>query len=157
MVNDGHATFEKLDLASFDSVNKFLDHQLLVQQKVNVWILNAGRISPNFERTNDGVESTLQVNFLSHQFLMDQLLRKNKKEPPLATEHFARDASYSIPGYCAMICGDSFCLQRNDDCRLVQKKLTERFHRCQMECTAKCGWDGIDISLRPLTSRHTSC
>ena len=78
-VSGGQATFEQLDLSSFDSVNKFVDRQLHAQQKTDVWILNAGRISPNFERTSDGVESTLQVNFLSHQLLMDRILRKEGK------------------------------------------------------------------------------
>ena len=47
---------------------------------VDVWILNAGKISPTFERTNDGLESTMQINFLSHQLLIDKVLKKGKKQ-----------------------------------------------------------------------------
>ena len=87
IVSGGQATFEQLDLSSFDSVNKFVDRQLRAPQKTDVWILNAGRISPIFERTSDGVESTLQVNFLSHQLMMNRILRKeannnNTREKP---------------------------------------------------------------------------
>ena len=74
----GTAKFEKLDLASFASVKQFLDAQMLHQDAVDVWILNAGMISPKYQRGEDGVESTLQVNFLSHQFLMDNILKSNR-------------------------------------------------------------------------------
>ena len=79
IMHGGRATFKKLDLASFESVNKFLENELNAEQKTDVWVLNAGRISPRFERTIDGVESTLQVNFLSHQLLMDRILREQSK------------------------------------------------------------------------------
>ena len=46
----GTAKFEKLDLASFASVKQFLDAQMLHQDLVDVWILNAGMISPKYQR-----------------------------------------------------------------------------------------------------------
>ena len=46
----GTAKFEKLDLASFASVKQFLDAQMLHQDAVDVWILNAGMISPKYQQ-----------------------------------------------------------------------------------------------------------
>lgn len=62
-----------LDLKSFDCVKRFAKSIIKDFEKVDVLINNAGIIFNQFEKTVDGFESHLQVNYLSH-FLLSSLL-----------------------------------------------------------------------------------
>lgn len=62
-----------LDLKSFDCVKRFARSIVKDFEKVDVLINNAGIIFNKFEKTVDGFESHLQVNYLSH-FLLSSLL-----------------------------------------------------------------------------------
>jgi hypothetical protein len=59
----GRAVFELLDLASFESVERFADRWVASNNStaLSAIILNAGLISREFGTTIDGIEQTLQV------------------------------------------------------------------------------------------------
>lgn len=67
-----------LDLLSFRSVDHFTNEiRTFLEQENNgiaLLINNAGIIAPRFEVTEDGYESSLQVNYLSPRRLTEQLL-----------------------------------------------------------------------------------
>lgn len=62
----GRASFELLDLASFESVAQFTDRWLATNNTtaLSAIILNAGLIAPQFGTTIDGLEQTLQVRHI---------------------------------------------------------------------------------------------
>jgi NAD(P)-dependent dehydrogenase (short-subunit alcohol dehydrogenase family) len=62
----GRASFELLDLASFESVAQFTDRWLAANNTtaLSAIILNAGLIAPQFGTTIDGLEQTLQVRHI---------------------------------------------------------------------------------------------
>lgn len=62
-----------LDLRSFDCVKRFAKSVTKDFDKVDVLINNAGIIFNKYDKTVDGFESHLQVNYLS-QFLLTSLL-----------------------------------------------------------------------------------
>uniref|UniRef100_A0A0N5A3G7 NAD(P)-binding protein n=1 Tax=Parastrongyloides trichosuri TaxID=131310 RepID=A0A0N5A3G7_PARTI len=66
----------ELDLCSFESVKKCSEKLISSGKNFDVVILNAGTMHPKEPFTQDGLETTLQVNFLSHYLLLE-LLRKN--------------------------------------------------------------------------------
>ena len=62
----GVAEFRQLDLASFDSIDRFVSNYT---KPLHGLILNAGLFAPSFGYSRDGVEQVLQVNHLGHQHL----------------------------------------------------------------------------------------
>jgi NAD(P)-dependent dehydrogenase (short-subunit alcohol dehydrogenase family) len=78
--NNSRVEYRHLDLSSLSSVRAFAD-QLLAegQPPVSVLVNNAGLMSPAWELTADGLETTWQVNalgpFLLTQLLLPSLLR----------------------------------------------------------------------------------
>ena len=82
--NNSRVEFRQLDLASLSSVRAFAD-QLLAdgQPPVSVLVNNAGLMSPSWELTADGLETTWQVNalgpFLLTQLLLPSLLKAAKQ------------------------------------------------------------------------------
>ena len=72
--NTGNRNIEvkKLDLASFQSVRDFAEEINKEEERVDILINSAGYFGP-YASTVDGLENTIQVNFLSH-FLLSHLL-----------------------------------------------------------------------------------
>eukprot|EP00939_MAST-03C_sp_MAST-3C-sp1_P000192 g192.t1 len=76
----GSAHFELLDLASFESVDTFVDRLALLDEDDGecrppvAIVLNAGIVTSSFSTTKDGVEANLQINHLAQQYLVTSLL-----------------------------------------------------------------------------------
>lgn len=81
--NTGNRNVEvkKLDLSSFKSVRKFAEEVNEEEGRVDVLINNAGYFGP-YLSTVDGLENTIQVNYLSHFLLSHLLLNKLKACSP---------------------------------------------------------------------------
>lgn len=81
--NTGNRNVEvkKLDLSSFKSVRKFAEEINEEEDRVDVLINNAGYFGP-YLSTVDGLENTIQVNYLSHFLLSHLLLDKLKACSP---------------------------------------------------------------------------
>ncbi|ESO87819.1 hypothetical protein LOTGIDRAFT_166117 [Lottia gigantea] len=62
-----------LDLAKLSTVKKFAENYLAKDRPLNVLILNAGVFGLPYSKTDDGLETTFQVNHLA-QFYLTQLL-----------------------------------------------------------------------------------
>jgi NAD(P)-dependent dehydrogenase (short-subunit alcohol dehydrogenase family) len=69
------AIFLLLDLASFKSVKSFVKNFSELNMKVDIIINNAGCIIDKFSKTEDGIESVIQCNHLSHMLLTTLLLK----------------------------------------------------------------------------------
>lgn len=77
----GHVRYERLDLASLDSVKAFAQKWLATSEPVHMLVLNAGIAKSTFSAFNandfsttvDGFEETIGVNHLGH-FLLVRLL-----------------------------------------------------------------------------------
>lgn len=65
--------FMELDLSSFKSVKKFVDSFKKQFNKLDILINNAGSVFDSYKLTEDNIESTLQVNTLSHMYLTQEL------------------------------------------------------------------------------------
>ena len=80
--NTGNRNVEvkKLDLSSFKSVRKFAE-EINEEDRVDVLINNAGYFGP-YLSTVDGLDNTIQVNYLSHFLLSHLLLDKLKSCSP---------------------------------------------------------------------------
>ncbi|XP_052244115.1 retinol dehydrogenase 14-like [Dreissena polymorpha] len=63
-----------LDLGSFHSTKQFVEDYKTSGRPLHVLICNAGIVKPRPEKTDDGFESMLQVNYLSHFLLIGMLL-----------------------------------------------------------------------------------
>ena len=81
--NTGNRNIEvkKLDLSCFKSVRRFAEEINEEEQRVDVVINNAGYFGP-YCTTADGLENTIQVNYLSHFLLSYLLLDKLKASSP---------------------------------------------------------------------------
>ena len=81
--NTGNRNVEvkKLDLSLFKSVRKFAEEINEEEDRVDVLINNAGYFGP-YLSTVDGLENTIQVNYLSHFLLSRLLLDKLKSCSP---------------------------------------------------------------------------
>ena len=81
--NTGNRNIEvkKLDLSSFKSVRTFAEEINEEERRVDVLINNAGYFGP-YCTTVDGLENTIQVNYLSHFLLSHLLLDKLKVSSP---------------------------------------------------------------------------
>ncbi|VDK18989.1 unnamed protein product [Anisakis simplex] len=63
------------DLASFESIRKFVDSFLKDETHLDILVNNAGVMAlPVFQRTSDGFETTWQCNYLGHFLLTDLLI-----------------------------------------------------------------------------------
>ena len=71
----GKASFEHLDLNSFDSLNRWRGSFHLTIPLDGV-VLNAGLITPSFHLNKDGIEKTLMVNHLGHLDFITALLER---------------------------------------------------------------------------------
>lgn len=68
---------KKLDLASFKSIKAFAEEVLMEEEKIDILINNAGYLGP-YAKTEDDLETTLQVNYLGPFLLTHLLLDKIK-------------------------------------------------------------------------------
>lgn len=69
-----HLEYMHLDLASFQSTKDFVEAFKKTGRKLHVLVCNAGVSKAKFEKTDDGFEVCLQVNYLSHFLLIGKLL-----------------------------------------------------------------------------------
>ncbi|KAH3748676.1 WW domain-containing oxidoreductase-like [Dreissena polymorpha] len=74
--------FMHLDLASFESVRNFCDAFKKSGRKLHVLFCNAGLGFIPFQRTADGMEMLLQVNYLSHFVMIAKLLGVMQQSGP---------------------------------------------------------------------------
>ena len=72
---------KKLDLSSYQSVRDFAEEIDEEEEKVDILINNAGYLGP-YVSTVDGLDNTIQVNYLSHFLLTHLLLNKLKACSP---------------------------------------------------------------------------
>ncbi len=76
--NSDNLVFIPLNLKSFASVKKFCSSVIEIinetEGKINLLINNAGMIAPVYEVTEDGYESSMQVNYLSAKLITETLL-----------------------------------------------------------------------------------
>lgn len=81
----------ELDLMSFASVNAFAERCKMEGGKIDVAVMNAGKVADKFELSSDGWESVLQVNVLSTALLscllLPLLLNSAKSEPSGGVPH----------------------------------------------------------------------
>lgn len=63
----------KLDLASFESIRDFVNGIQKEKIEISTLINNAGVLCDSYQKTVDGYETTIQVNYIS-QFLLTRLL-----------------------------------------------------------------------------------
>ena len=73
--------FRPLDLASFSSITEFAAGVLREESGIDVLVNNAGVFMMPLQRSQDGVEMHLAVNYLGH-FLLTRLLLDRLKEAP---------------------------------------------------------------------------
>ena len=73
--------FLHLDLASFESIREFSKRFHEVEGRLDILINNAGAFSP-LQRTSDGIEMNLAVNYLGHFLLTNLLLDLLKASAP---------------------------------------------------------------------------
>ena len=83
------------DLASFESVRKFASDFKQNHQKLHVLVNNAGLILGKRTLTPDGLETTFQVNYLSHFLLTHLLLDVPKASAPSRIVNISSDAHTS--------------------------------------------------------------
>ena len=85
-----------LDLSSFDSVKTFVQIFLSRHQKLNYLLLNAGVLGLPHSLTENGYETTFQVNYLAH-FYLTRLLETTMRnsEPARVTAVSAESHRFS--------------------------------------------------------------
>lgn len=71
--NNKNVFVKKMDLASLNSVRKFAEYIKETQPKIDILINNAGIGSTALKFTEDGLQRTMQINYLGH-FLLTYLL-----------------------------------------------------------------------------------
>ncbi len=82
------------DLASLDSVRKLAQDFKQKHQKLHLLVNNAGLIIGRRVPTQDGLESTFQVNYLSHFLLTHLLLDALKASAPSRIVNVTSDAHF---------------------------------------------------------------
>ena len=83
------------DLASLDTVRKFASDFKQNHQKLHVLVNNAGLILGKRTLTSDGLETTFEVNYLSHFLLTHLLLDVLKASAPSRIVNISSDAHIS--------------------------------------------------------------
>ena len=76
---NGKVVFKQLDLASFESIRKFVDEINNEVEAIDILVNNAGLGFTTPQKTQDGFEIQFGVNFLGH-FLMTLLLLDKLKQ-----------------------------------------------------------------------------
>ncbi|XP_011692795.1 PREDICTED: retinol dehydrogenase 14-like [Wasmannia auropunctata] len=80
--NAGELVFYFLDLCSLKSVRDCAKNLLMNEAAIHILINNAGVVTHPYEKTQDGNETTFQVNHLSHFLLTLLLLPKMQLSSP---------------------------------------------------------------------------
>lgn len=63
-----------VDMASFDSVRTFAKSIVDTEERLDILVNNAGALGLGDQKTVDGLDMTLQVNYFSHFHLTNSLL-----------------------------------------------------------------------------------
>ena len=82
------------DLTSLDSVRRLASNFKEIHERLEVLINNAGVIMGRRVVTGDGLETTFQVNYLSHFLLTNLLLDALKKSAPSRVVNITSDAHF---------------------------------------------------------------
>lgn len=80
-VENGKLTVYEMDLSSLKSVKNCADKISTAYNQIDIFIFNAGIMTPPYSLTENGIESQFQVNYLSHFYLfslLQELLLKSK-------------------------------------------------------------------------------
>ena len=96
--NTGNRNIEvrKLDLSCFQSVREFAEEIEREEERVDILINNAGYMGP-YASTVDGLENTIQVNYLGHFLLTHLLLDKLKACSPSRIINVSSDQHARVP------------------------------------------------------------
>ena len=82
---NGKVYFKQLDLASFESIKKFVDEINNEEEAIDILVNNAGvMLTPEDAKTKEGFEMHLGVNHLGHFLLTLLLLDKLKQTKSIA-------------------------------------------------------------------------
>ena len=82
---NGKVYFKQLDLASFESIRKFVDEINNEEEAIDILVNNAGvMLTPEDAKTKEGFEMHLGVNHLGHFLLTLLLLDKLKQSKSIA-------------------------------------------------------------------------
>jgi NAD(P)-dependent dehydrogenase (short-subunit alcohol dehydrogenase family) len=92
--SDERVTLMIADLASLDSVRQLARDFLGKNQKLDVLINNAGLILGKRSLTKDGLETTFEVNYLSHFLLSNLLLGAIKSAAPSRIINVSSEAHF---------------------------------------------------------------
>ena len=131
----------ELDLSSFNSVKRFATMFAMRYTKLNYLILNAGVYNTKYKQTSDGLEEMMQVNFVSHFYLTQLLLKHLKSSSPAriitltAESHrYSEISSAHPPSDLNLVSSSSSftpILQYNDSklfCHLFSRSLHTKYH-----------------------------
>ncbi|TGZ55487.1 hypothetical protein CRM22_010397 [Opisthorchis felineus] len=80
-IQDEQLRLEQLDLSSFESTRNFAGRFIKTNEPLDYLINNAAIISPTYEKSVDGQELQLAVNYLGPVLLTELLLPSLKKAP----------------------------------------------------------------------------
>lgn len=96
--NTGNRNIEvrKLDLSCFQSVREFAEEIEREEERVDILINNAGYMGPHVS-TVDGLENTIQVNYLGHFLLTHLLMDKLKACSPSRIINVSSDQHARVP------------------------------------------------------------
>lgn len=81
-IPDADIVVKELDLASFKSINRFCDDLLQTESCIHVLINNAGVFYHPEVKTEDGFDTTFQVNYLGPYLLTNRLLNLLERSAP---------------------------------------------------------------------------
>jgi NAD(P)-dependent dehydrogenase (short-subunit alcohol dehydrogenase family) len=84
---EGRLEVRELDLASFDSIRAFADKANSDLERIDVLINNAGIFPQKLQKTVDGFEAQIGVNYLGPFLLTNLLLDKLKASAPARVVH----------------------------------------------------------------------
>ncbi|OON18805.1 oxidoreductase, short chain dehydrogenase/reductase family protein [Opisthorchis viverrini] len=80
-IQDEQLRLEQLDLSSFESIRNFVERFIKTNEPLDYLINNAAIISRTYEKSVDGQELQLAVNYLGPVLLTELLLPSLKKSP----------------------------------------------------------------------------
>ena len=94
----GHTAWQRLDLASFDSIERFCDRIAAEHEALDVLVNNAGALLGTRSLTQEGFEATFGVNHLGHFLLTRRLLPLLRARPGARIVNVASEAHRAVRG-----------------------------------------------------------
>ena len=84
--------YKIVDLSSFSSIKQFAEHYISNNTRLDVLVNNAGIVSPTTPATEQGVETTIGINYLGHFYLV----------------HLLKDLLLSAAGRVVVVASDAY-------------------------------------------------